>query len=207
MAEVSVAGRGLFALERLLYGEASGERACAVTRAVAADLARMADETQAGWTDGFAETLLTAGETGNTTFLSAREARQAVFTQLIGGFEFVADQRLGRPLGSLDRPRPERAEARLSGRTIRNISLSLDAFGTMAAELVPETPKTQAAIARAERLAAALPPDTFARLGDPQIWLKVQILQQAVHVARDAALAEIGPALDVGVGFNAADGD
>ena len=58
-----------------------------------------------------------------------------------------------------------------------------------------------------QALAAALPGDALARVEDPQVWLKVQILRQAVHAARDAAMAEIGPALDVGVGFNAADGD
>jgi uncharacterized protein len=207
MAEVSVAGRGLFALERLLYGDAEGARACAVTRTVASDLARLAAETQAGWAGGYAETLLAAGEPGNLTYQSVQEARQAMFTQLVAGLEFIADQRLGRPLGTFDRPRPERAEARLSGRSVRNVALSLAALDDLAVALVPESPRTQAAFDRAQGLAATLPADALMRLEDPQVWLKVQIVQQAVHAARDAAVAEIGPALDVGVGFNAADGD
>ncbi len=47
----------------------------------------------------------------------------------------------------------------------------------------------------------------FAGVADPQGHLKVEILQQAVTAVRDTALAELGPELDVGIGFNAADGD
>lgn len=207
VAELSVAGRGLFALERLLYVEVPGDRTCAVTRALTADLARMAEEIRADWAGGYAAALLTAGRDGNLDYLSPQEARQALFTQLVTGLEFVADQRLGRPLGTFDRPRPERAEARFSGRSVRNVRLSMEALAALAVDLVPDSPQTQAAFARAATLAAALPEDALSRVQDPQVWLKVQILQQAVHTARDAAQAEIGPALDVGVGFNAADGD
>lgn len=206
-AEASVAGRGLFALERLLYGEVDGPRVCEATRAVARDLARMAAETEAGWTGGFAEALETAGNAGNTAFLSPVEARQALFTQLIAGLEFTADDRLGRPLGTFDRPRPERAEARASGRSVRNVRLSLASLERLAVALVPASPQTQAAFARAGKLADGLDDGALAGVEDPQLWLKVQILQQAVDAAKDAAVAEIGPALRVGVGFNAGDGD
>ncbi len=206
-AEFSVAGRGLFALERLLYGDVTGPRSCDAIRAVADDLARMAQETERGWTGGFAEALETAGEAGNTQFLSAVEARQALFTQLISGLEFTADTRLGRPLGTFDKPRPERAEAHASGRSMRNVRLSLAALEAFATALVPDSLQTQAAFARARRLADGLDDAALSRVADPQVWLKVQILQQAVDAAKDAAMAELGPALDVGVGFNAGDGD
>jgi predicted lipoprotein len=88
-----------------------------------------------------------------------------------------------------------------------NVRQSLAALRRFASVLSPGAAQTDAAFARAEGLAAALPDDALARVDDPQVWLKVQILQQAVHAARDAAMAEIGPALGVGLGFNAADGD
>ena len=44
-------------------------------------------------------------------------------------------------------------------------------------------------------------------MADPQGWLKLEILQQAVRATRDAAIAEIGPALGVELGFNSQDGD
>jgi hypothetical protein len=45
------------------------------------------------------------------------------------------------------------------------------------------------------------------RGGNPQGRLRIEILQQSVAALRDTALAELGPELDVGIGFNAADGD
>lgn len=113
-AEVSVAARGLLALERLLYSAESlgdADYVCALIRATTADLARNASAISTEWQTDFASTLLTAGSAGNTRFLTEIEARQALFTALITGFEFVADQRIGRPLGTFDKPRPERAEA------------------------------------------------------------------------------------------------
>jgi uncharacterized protein len=206
-AEVSVAGRGLFALERLLYDAPDSARACPLRRAIARDLSRMASETSDAWIGGYGAALTTAGAEGNDLFLSTAEARQAMFTQLVTGLDFTVDERLGRPLGTFDRPRPERAEARLSGRSMRNVRLSLAALTDLTVRLLPDSPRTQAALDRASGLADGLDDDALARVGDPQVWLKVQILQQAVDAARDAALAEIGPALQVGVGFNASDGD
>jgi predicted lipoprotein len=207
ISEISVAGRGLFGLERLLFNEPQSDRSCAATRAVAADLSRMAEATEVGWTQSYADALTTAGATDNTLFLSPVEARQALFTQLVTGLEFTADQRLGRPLGTFERPRPERAEAKASGRSVRNVQLSLAALERFALALSPDSPRTEAAFARARALAEAMPGDALSRLDDAQVWLKVDILQQAVHAVRDAAMAEIGPALGVGLGFNAADGD
>lgn len=206
-AQVSVAARGLFAMERLLYGEATGDYACTFTRAIAADLARMAAQTEAGWTGGFAEALTMAGATGNTQFLSPIEARQTMFTQLIAGLEFNAEQRIGRPLGSFDKPRPERAEARASARSLRNLQLSLTALRGLAVALAADSPQAQAAFDRAIGLATTLDDPVFAGVTEPQGWLKVKIVQQAILATRDAALAEIGPALGVGIGFNAGDGD
>lgn len=209
-AQVSVAARGLHALERQLWGDGgTGDYGCALTRALAADLARTAGEVAAGWHDGFAQDLTQAGSPGHDRFRDAGEARQALFTQLVSGLEFVADQRLGRPLGSFDRPRPERAETRLSARASRTVALTLDGLSALAAALAPATPRTDAAFARARDLARTLEaadPD-LSGVATPAGRLKVEIVQQAVRATRDAVLAEIGPALGVDLGFNASDGD
>jgi predicted lipoprotein len=206
-ADQSVAVRGLFTLERLLYGEPADAARCAVTRAVATDLAATAALVDAGWRDGFAQTLLTAGEPGNARYLTPAEARQALFTARMAGLEFTADSRLGRPLGSFDRPRPERAEAVPSGRSLRNVILGLAALRALAVALVPDSPATQAAFDRARALAEGLDDPVFAGVADPDGRLRVEILQQAVTAIRAAALTEIGGALGVGAGFNSADGD
>lgn len=207
-AAQSIAARGLFALERLLYPEkplpADG---CALIRATSADLAHMAGAIEDDWTGGYADKLLAPGAAGNETFLTETEARQALFTQLATGLEFLSDQRLGRPLGTFDKPRPERAEARPSGRSQRNILLSLKALQAFAVALEPQSPQTQAAFDRAIMLAETLDDPILEGAGDPQKRLKIEILQQAVQSVRETAIAEIAPALGVDLGFNSQDGD
>lgn len=207
-ARQSVAARGLSGLERLLYPAAPlPADPCALIRATAGDLARNAAQIDAAWVKAYAQTLLTAGEPGNTTFLTRPEVRQILFTQIITALEFLESDRLGRPLGTFDKPRPERAEAVASGRSLTNVVQALQALRAMVATLTPDVPQTMAGFDRAIDLAEKLQDPVFAGVATPQGRLRVEILQQAVTSLRDTALAELGPELDVGIGFNAADGD
>ncbi len=208
-AERSVALRGFFALERLLYPAEplTGDYICALIRATSADLARVAAEIDQGWRDDFAQTLLSAGQPGNTRYLTEAEAKQALFTQLMTGFEFTADQRLGRPLGTFDRPRPERAEARASARSQRNVELSLQALLAFGQALAGPLPETRANVERALAAANALNDPDFSGLAQPQGHVRAEALQGLVRSAQDSAGAEAGAALGVDIGFNSADGD
>lgn len=212
-AEVSIAGRGLFALERLLYddsfaGYAEGSYRCTLARAIAADLARMAGEIDTAWRGEFAETLLTAGAENNSRFLSEREAAQALYTALVTGLEFVAQQRLGRPMGTFDAPKPQVAEARRSGRSLRNVVLSLEALRELAHTLSDKPiPETEAAFAEALESAEALDDPVLAGVADPAGRIRVEALQTQVAGIARAVGEEIAPALGVSVGFNSADGD
>jgi predicted lipoprotein len=207
-AEQSVAARGFTGLERLLYpADAPAQDTCPLIRATADDLARMAAEIDAAWQDGYAEVLLTAGETGNTTYLSRPEVRQALFTQIATALELLKDQRIGRPMGTFARPRPDLAEARASGRSQRNVVLTLIALRQMTETLTPDAPQTLGAFDRAILLARGLNDPVFAGAGQPGGWLKLQILQQAIDFIRMKALEELARELDVDLGFNAADGD
>jgi hypothetical protein len=207
MAQQSVAARGLAGLERLLFPDEMPEAdPCPLIRATADDLARLATELNDGWV-GYGDLLLTAGQPGNPQFLTADEATQALFTQLATGLEFIADRRLGRPLGSFDKPRPDLSEAHAAQRSQRNVVLSLQALRDLAMHLSPESTKTIAAFDRAIALATDLDDPAFAAIADPQGWLKLEILQQAVRATRETAIAEVGPALGVGLGFNSQDGD
>ncbi len=206
-ADQSVAARGLMGLERLLYPQQPlPVDPCPLIRATSGDLSRMAAEIDQGWVD-FGQTLITAGQPGNVTYLTAPEANQELLTQLLGGLEFLADDRLGRPLGSFDKPFPMRAEARASGRSLRNVRLSLAALRAMAVALVGGIPQTLAAFDRADALAAKLDDPVLAGVADPKGRLRIEILQQAIWATRDAVLAELVPALGVDRGFNAEDGD
>ncbi|MCY1126003.1 imelysin family protein [Frigidibacter sp. RF13] len=207
-ADQSVAARGLMGLERLPYpDEPPAADPCALIRATAGDLARMAGEIEAEWRDGYADLMLSPGAAGNASYLTEQEVRQALFTQLATALEFLADTRLGRPLGTFDRPRPERAEARASGRSLANVRAELAALRDLTARLAPEAADTLAAFDRAIGLADKLDDPVFAAVADPQGRLKVEILQGAVKTARDTAVAELGKDLGVSIGFNAADGD
>jgi predicted lipoprotein len=205
MAQQSVAARGLPALERLLYPTEPLENACPLIHATADDLATTASALSSDW-GPYGDLLITAGEPGNDRFLKPEEATQALFTQLATGLETLADRRIGRPLGTFDKPRPDLAEAHASARSVRNIALSLAALRDLAAKLSPESPKTLAAFDHAIELAEGLDPD-IDRITDPQAWLKLEILQQSVRTTRDTVIAELGPALGVELGFNSADGD
>jgi len=208
MAEQSIAARGLVGLERLLYPAADlPADPCPLIRATAADLARVAVEVNTAWVTDYAEVVLTAGDEGNGTYLTRDEARQAVFTQVVTSLEYLRDQRLGRPLGSFDKPHPERAEAVASGRSLRNVRLELAATRAMVESLTPDVPLTMAAFDRAQSLADKLDDPVFAGVVEPQGHLRLEILQQAVEALRDVCLSELGPELNVGVGFNAQDGD
>ena len=207
MSQQSVAARGLAGLERLLYPEKSlPADPCALIQVTVDDLGRQSEVLASDW-GPFGDSLLTAGQAGNDLFLKPEEATQALFTQLATGLETVADRRIGRPLGTFDKPRPDLAEGHASGRALANITLSLKGLRGLAASLSPDSARTLAAFDHAIALAEALDDPNLDGIADPQGWLKLEILQQAVRSTRDAAVAEVGPALGVELGFNAQDGD
>lgn len=205
MARQSVAARGLPALERLLYPAEPLADPCPLIQVTADDMAATAAALAKDW-GPYGDLLLTAGQPGNDRFLNPEEATQALFTQLATGLESLADRRIGRPLGTFDKPRPDLAEAHASARSIRNIALSLAALKDLALALNPDSPKTIAAFDHAIALAGDLDPD-IDHIADAQTWLKLEILQQAVRTTHDTVLAELGPALGVELGFNSQDGD
>ncbi len=206
--EVSAAAQGFTALERMLYDpQQDTDYACRLTRAIATRLARNTQELAANW-PAFADVMLTAGQEGNTRFQSPEEAQRALYTALSTGLEFLHDQRLGRPLGTYDRPRPRRAEAYRSERTLRHIELSLAALENLAVSLadVP-LPKTLAAFANARDRAAALDDPTLAGVAEPASRFRIEVLQQSVRAVQIAVIDEIGAPLGITAGFNSLDGD
>ena len=125
---VSIAARGFYALEFMLYDQEFAELGqpayrCALIRAMATDIARLTAAIIAEWQPNYADLLRNAGS--NDTYRTEAEALRQVFTSLAAGLQFASEARLGRPLGTFDRPRPRRAEARRSGRSLAHIDLSL----------------------------------------------------------------------------------
>ena len=212
-AEVSIAARGLFALERMLYddqfaGYEADSYACTLVQTISADLANQAQALEAGWREGYAEVLRSAGQEGNATYLSEDEALTALYTQVLSSLEFTADSRLGRPLGTFERPRPTRAEAWRSERALRNVRLYADAASAFAHTLADwELPLTEDALARLHDVADRVEDPALQDIDDPSARLRLEIVQQHVRALHDAIEQEIGVPLGLTPGFNSQDGD
>lgn len=211
--EVSIAARGFFALEMLLFDPAfsdygQGSYTCTLVQTIATDLAGQAGALDRAWRDDFAAVLRSAGEAGNAAYLTADEAMRALYTQLLSGLEFTADQRLGRPMATFERPRPARAEAWRSGRSLRNVLLSAQAAQQLAHALADRSlPETDAAAGQVRALADRISDPGFQDVTNPQERLHVEVLQQAVRALQSAIETEIGAPLGITPGFNSQDGD
>lgn len=211
--DVSIAARGLYPLEYMLYdpefsGYEKGSYACTLVQTMTRDLARQAASLDAGWEGQFADVLRTAGQEGNATYMAEDEAIRALYTQILTGLEFTADTRLGRPLGTFERPRPTRAEAWRSGRSLRNVLQDSQGAYDMAAALADwELPQSKAALERLYELAQRVEDPSFQKVDDPTERLHVEILQQQVRALSDALELEIGTRLGIQPGFNSGDGD
>lgn len=206
--EVSAAAQGFTALERVLYdAQTDTEYACRLTRAIAQGLAEKSETLVAAWPQ-FATLMHTAGAEGNTRFQSEAEAQQALYTALSTGLEFLHDARLGRPLGTFDKPRPLRAEVRRSERSQRHIVLSLAALHDLAKTMhAAEMPKTTAAFAKAITSASKLDDPALAGVSEPSKRIRIEALQRTVKDIQNAVNTEIGKPLGITAGFNSLDGD
>lgn len=210
-ASVSIAARGLFALDLLLNDPAfdymPGDYTCALVQTVTADLANQASALTAGWVDQ-ADLMRTAGAAGNLTYLDETEVQRAIFTQILTAFAQTHDTRLGRPLGTIDRPRPTRAESWRSGRPLANVMGSALAATAMARALTDQPmPLTEAALAALVRAADQVADPSFQDITDPQARLRLEIVQQRLKSLKDAIEGEVSAALNISAGFNALDGD
>ena len=208
-ATVSVAARGFYALEFLLFDPKFSDVEdaryhCALVRAVATDIWRNATAIRDEWTNGYGDLM---AHPGNDTYRTSTEAAQQFFTSLSTGLEFTSQTRLGRPMGTFERPRPNRAEARRSERSLRHVILALEATRSLAALISEENEALDRAFDTAIRQAKDLDDPVFAGVANPQGRFKVEVLQQSVEAIRGILAEEIGPSLGIAAGFNSLDGD
>ncbi|MBV9077810.1 MAG: imelysin family protein, partial [Methylobacteriaceae bacterium] len=221
LAGSSAAGQGLTALERLLFeGEEPGRvflepgpvaaQRCAVASAIATNVARIARETLEGWQqpNGALDRLSTGGpeERG--------EAATRLATELLAALEFIADAKLGAPMGKSDAEgaRPTLAEGWRSGRSLRAIRLELDGIAALARPLIDpatdEGSSAAAGLATARSVAADLGDASLGDLAaDPDRRASLLLLRNAVLGARELLGPALVQTLDVTIGFNSQDGD
>ncbi|MQY43215.1 peptidase M75 [Epibacterium sp. SM1969] len=211
-AQFSVAGKGFYALDHLLFDEAaqnlaSADYRCDLASAMAVDIAATAQAIKDDWQQNFTALM----QAPSRRYQSTSEAHQELFKALGTGLQIIDELRLARPLGSFDAPRPRRAEAWRSGRSQRHVILSLEALAPLAHRLSADAPELQlrldAAFGRSLKRARALDDPTFAGVSDPQSRIRIEALKQSVVDLRNLVTTELGPRLGVDAGFNSLDGD
>lgn len=211
---VSIAARGLYPLEFMLfdpelstYGDAVYR--CMLVQTMTTDIAALTADILTDWENGYAEAL--SNPTADGRYRTPAEGMAELFKALNGGLQFTGDTRLGRPLGTFDRPRPTRAETWRSGRSLRNVQISLAALEELGLKLAqvapPELTETLTTYFEDARAKAELDDPVFAGVDDPMSRFRVEILQQAVARIRTLATTELGPVLGIAAGFNSIDGD
>jgi predicted lipoprotein len=217
-AQVSVAARGLMALDQLLFDpeaapvEAGGYR-CRLLVAITGDLAATTARVLARWRDPWGVILTTAGAADNPVYLAPEESTRALYSALVDGLQADIDLRLGRPLGTFDRPQPRRAEAWRSGRSLPNLMASTEGvralFETVFAPAIgeDEARPVRDAFAAAATAAGNVAGPVDVEVATPQGRIHVEALQGALRRVRTEVESHVGPGVGVTSGFNAMDGD
>jgi predicted lipoprotein len=215
---VSVAARGLMAIDALMFDPeaepiAAGSYRCRLLVAITGDLAATTAKLVERWRDPWGGILTSAGAPDNPVYFTPEEATKALYSALSDGLQFDIDLRLGRPMGTFERPQPRRAEAWRSGRSLPNVVASLEGMQAFAAtvfapaigeaEAGPVDLAFDAALAAAGRVAAPIDVE----VATPQGRIHVEALQDAVKAVQIEVASHIGPAVGVTSGFNAMDGD
>ena len=211
---VSIAGRGFYAMEYLLCDprlSTLGDDAyrCALIQAIAQDIATTSRDVDQDWRQTYVALMKTPEPGG--VYQSEAEVLQEFYKALDTGLQINADLRLGRPLGTFDKPRPKRAEVWRSDRSLRHLQLSLEQLRQLvrllAADDTDLAQRLDAKFDVAQTKADALNDPAFAGVATPAGRFRIEVLQQAVNGIRTEVTQSLGPALGVSVGFNSLDGD
>ncbi|OBY24521.1 imelysin family protein [Leisingera sp. JC1] len=211
-AGYSIAARGFYALEYLLYdpdlsAAGSPDYRCTLTRAISTDIASTAQAISWDWAENYAGEMRAPA----SRYRSEDEITQELLKALTTGLQVLDDMRLGRPLGTFDKPHPSRAEARRSGRSLRHMLVSLNAMEPLALALAQGDAALKADLARGFKTirhrAEALDDPIFEGVADPATRIRIEALRQQVKDLRTLVSERLGPSLGVAAGFNSLDGD
>ncbi len=212
VSDASIAGRGFYAMEFLAFDEAfwEYEATCDLIGALAEDIHSNAVAIHDDWENRYAALIQ---EAGNDIYRDETESLQELYKAVGAGLEFMIDQRLGRPLGTFDRPRPTRAEMRRSVRSLANIATSLDSLTELAMILADDEIDSQITVfadrahGRIAQIAALEGGADLSLVAQPADRFRVEALQQDITDIRLLLAEQLGPQLGVIEGFNSLDGD
>lgn len=217
-AQVSVAARGLMALDQLLYDPAAPQiearsYTCRLVEAITGDMATTAGRMRARWQDPWAGLLTSAGAADNPVYLAPLESTKALYSALSDGLQADIDLRLGRPLGTFDKPQPRRAEAWRSARSLPNLMASVAGiealFETTFAPAIGEehARPVRNAFEGFANAAANVAAPIDVEVATPQGRIHVEAVQTALRRVQSEVTSHVGPVVGVTSGFNAMDGD
>ena len=222
----NVAVQGLMAAEVLVYDDrylGADTSGCGLLAAVAENMRTMAAGILSEWREGddaFAR-LMTMPGPDNPHFEDHAAATLAFFQGLHDSLQLIYDINLKPVIGeSTQSVRPVLAEARLSGRSQRNIVVTLEALqalylGEGSAGLGELTaaaePKLDRLMRKAFRLtlatAQSIEGPVEKAAADPARRSPVTKLAKQVQALKQIVRQRLAPALGLAVGFNALDGD
>jgi predicted lipoprotein len=229
MIVASVAVQGLPAFEMLLFGKGQPERLlakdddaafrCRTVKAIAANLTTIGGEFVAEWEkpDGYRAAMLNAGSIGSR-YTDHRQVASQLFNALHSQLQAIAEVKLGHPLGAtVDEARPGRSESWRAKRSLRNVLLDLVALRAMfvdaflpamaSAGKAAEGNRFVAAVDRAIATARQFHGPMEDEMTRPDGWKRLSALKTEIKTAARNYETEIGPVLDLQIGFNALDGD
>lgn len=234
IGRASVAAQGLPAVEYLLFAGDQADDAgdgivpaarCALLIAVTANIRSMADGIAADWRGGDIAFARTVAEPGpeNPYFATHREVTLAFFKSLHDGLQRIVDVNLKPVVGDgPETARPRLAESRPSGRSLRNVVVSLEALEALyagdggpglgdLAETSKADPKLDPLLDRAFPMtvesarAVGVPLDKA--VADPAMRPALDTLVTRARALKQLVRTRLAATLDVAVGFNALDGD
>lgn len=211
IAQGSAATQGLPAIERLLYGDRT---ACPAIVGISLYMDDLSGALYDGWfaQDGWADLANAAGP-DNPVYLAPEEFTKTLYTAVDFGLTRVAESRLGRPLGTFDRPVPRQAEAWRSGLTNEIILAQLHGLAELVrsgfAGDVRETDRgwILQVFEQSEGRLAAIDQPIAEAVQDPESRIRVEALQTRIRYLQLEIAKTLGPNLGVETGFSAADGD
>jgi hypothetical protein len=212
--QISVAGRGFYAMEYLLYDEtiskkSNKKRLCGLLTVITEDISKTAKEIFNEWTTSYSKKILIVDQ--GSIYSSEKEVVQELYKSLRTGLQFTADTRIGRPLGRSNKPRPKRAEAYRSSRSMRHITLALTASKDLAINLSKKDPNITELLLQnfnaAFEICNSISDPTLAGVVILKEREKLKALKKKIEEILFNIENYLGPALGVQEGFNILDGD
>jgi predicted lipoprotein len=221
----SVALQGLTTLERLLFNDKPAAQfgtaqqpsyRCRLAEAIAANLSTMSSGIVSDW-QSYRATIAGAEE-GNDYYESSLEVTTRLLNNLHTQLVAIVDQKLLRPMGDgPDSAKPRRAESWRSRRSLKNITLNLQAveemyrigFAPLLHERGADETDRQIRHAFSEVLKAAtvIEQPLFAIVSDDAQRTPLEKLKASCSSLKRLIGEQLPQALDISLGFNSLDGD